>query len=307
MVEPRFRRIATNRIRLNVAEAGPEDGPLVILLHGFPEFWYGWRHQIGPLAVAGYRVMAPDQRGYNRSDKPRGVASYRLEELVDDVLGLIDSAGRDRASVVGHDWGGIVAWAAIGRHPERFHRAAILNAPHPDAMLREVKQNPRQLLKSWYTFFFQIPILPERMFRSQQCRALIRGLERSSRPGTFTPGDLELYKLAWSEPGALTSMIHWYRAGFRHRPAPPDDPIVRVPTLILWGVKDRFIEPGLARSSFALCEDARIEWFDQATHWLQHEEPKPVNRLILDFLGEQPPGATNRDQPADLSAGPSGG
>jgi pimeloyl-ACP methyl ester carboxylesterase len=307
MDDPRLRRIATNGISLNVAEAGPEDGPLVVLLHGFPEFWFGWRHQIGALAEAGYRVMAPDQRGYNRSDKPRGVAAYRLEALVDDVVGLVDAAGRDRASIVGHDWGGIVTWGAIARHPGRFDRAVVLNAPHPDAMLREIKQNPRQLLKSWYTFLFQLPILPEAMSRSGQWRTPIRGLERSSRPGTFSPVDFERYKQAWSEPGALTSMIHWYRAAFRHRPAPIADPIVRVPTLILWGVKDQFIEPGVARSSFALCDDARIEWFDEATHWIQHEEPDLVNRLIIGFLGQRlaPPAA--QGHPADSSVGPSGG
>src|SRR6478609_8482047 len=109
----RHSEIQTGEVRLHVAEAGPEDGPLVILLHGFPEFWYGWRHQIGALTEAGYRVMAPDQRGYNRSDKPKDVASYRLETLVDDVVGLIDAVGRDRAAIIGHDWGGIVAWRAI--------------------------------------------------------------------------------------------------------------------------------------------------------------------------------------------------
>src|SRR5205823_13074288 len=136
-------------------------------------------HRIGALAAAGFRVMAPDQRGYNLSDKPKGVASYRLEVLVDDVVGLVEASGRPRASVVGHDWGGIVAWGAIARHPDRFDRAVILNAPHPDAMLRELKQNPRQLLKSWYTFFFQLPIVPEALARSGQWRNPIRGLERS--------------------------------------------------------------------------------------------------------------------------------
>ena len=305
MHEPRFRRVATNGISLNVAEAGPEDGPLVILLHGFPEFWYGWRHQIGALAEAGYLAASPGiAAGITRL---RRGCPYRLEALVDDVVGLIDTAGRDRFDHR-HDFlGGIVTWAAIERHPDRFHRSVVLNAPHPAAILRELKQNPRQLLKSWYTFVFQIPILPELIFRTAHWRGLIRGLERSSRPGTFTPGDLELYKQAWSKPDALTSMIHWYRAALRHPTASLADPIVRVPTLILWGVKDRFIEPGLARSSFALCENARIEWFDEASHWLQHEEPGRVNRLILAFLGEQRASATAQRKPADLSAGPSSG
>ncbi len=294
MIEPRFRRVDTNGIHLNVAEAGPEDGPLVLLLHGFPEFWYGWRRQIGALAGAGYRVIAPDQRGYNLSDKPEGVASYRLEALIDDAIGLIDALGRDRAVIVGHDWGGIVAWGAITRHPERFERAVILNAPHPDAMLRELKGNPRQLLKSWYAFLFLIPWVPEAMARSGHGKGMIRGLERSSRPGTFTPADLDRYRRAWSEPGAMTAMIHWYRAAFRHRPAPLGDPTIRVPTLILWGARDRFLGRGLARSSFALCEDARLEWFEEATHWVHHEEPDRVNRLILDFLAAGP--ARTRDR-----------
>ena len=285
--ESSLRRVPTNGITLEVAESGPEGGPLVILLHGFPETHHGWRHQIGPLAQAGYRVMAPDQRGYARSDKPRGVSAYRLETLVDDVVGLVDASGRDRASIIGHDWGGIVAWGAIARHPERFDRAVILNAPHPDAMRREIRENPRQLLKSWYAFAFQLPGLPEWMFRSRDFRGMVRGLENSSRPGTFTPEDFEVYRKAWSEPGARTSMIHWYRAAFRYPPKPLPDPIVRVPTLILWGVKDQFIGPGVARSSYALCEDARIEWFPEATHWLAHEEPERVNSLILGFLAEK--------------------
>lgn len=281
---PRFTPIRTNGITLNVAEAGPEDGPAVILLHGFPEFWYGWRHQIGPLAEAGFRVLAPDQRGYGASDKPPGVRSYRLDTLADDAVGLVDAIGRDRATIVGHDWGGIVAWAAMARHPGRFDRAAIINAPHPDAMRRELKTNPAQMLRSWYAFFFQIPWLPETMFRAHDWRGLTRGLERSSRPGTFSPIDLELYKQAWSKPGAITAMIHWYRAWFRDRSSPADDPLIRVPTLILWGVRDRFIGPGVARSSFALCRDARMEWFDEATHWVHHEEPDRVNRLLVEFL-----------------------
>jgi pimeloyl-ACP methyl ester carboxylesterase len=280
-----FVRIATNGISLNVVEAGPPDGPLVILLHGFPESTDGWRHQIGPLAEAGYRVLAPDQRGYGASDKPRGVAAYALDVLAEDVVGLIDAVSRSTATVIGHDWGGIVAWAAIARHPGRFDRAVILNAPHPDAILRELKGNPGQLLKSWYTLAFQLPKLPEILLRRADFRWLVQGMTRSSRPGTFTPADFERYKAGWSEPGALTAMVNWYRAGFRVTHAPWPDPLVQVPTLLIWGAKDHFLGRGVARSSYALCESARLEWIEEATHWVQHEVPDRVNRLILDFLG----------------------
>ena len=285
--EPRFSRISTNGVSLNVAEAGPSDGPLVVLLHGFPEFWYGWRGQIGPLAEAGYRVLAPDQRGYNASDKPPGVASYALDVLADDVVGLIDARGRERASVIGHDWGGVVAWGAIARRPDRFDRAAILNAPHPDAMLRELKGNTGQLLKSWYALFFQLPRLPEAMLRRADFRWLVRAMRGSSRPGTFQPADFERYRRAWSEPKALTSMVNWYRAGLKIKHQAYADPLVKVPTLMIWGAKDRFLGPGVARSSYVLCESGRLEWIEEATHWVQHEEPARVNRLILDFLSGQ--------------------
>jgi pimeloyl-ACP methyl ester carboxylesterase len=286
--DPHFARVSTNGITLNVAELGPIDGPLVILLHGFPEFWYGWHHQVAPLAEAGFRVLAPDQRGYNRSDKPRGVASYGLDVLSDDVVGLIDACGRERATVIGHDWGGVVAWGAISRHPTRFDRAVILNAPHPDAMLREIRANPGQLLKSWYTLFFQLPWLPELLLRRADFRWLVKAMTGSSRPGTFSTADFERYRQAWSEPNALNSMVNWYRAGFRVKHAPYPDPLVQVSTLMIWGSKDRFLGPGVARSSYALCESARLEWIAQASHWVPHEEPDRVNRLILDFLRSVP-------------------
>ena len=280
-----FRRVATNGIHLNVAEAGPEDGPLALLLHGFPENWYGWRHQIEPLAAAGFRVVVPDQRGYGSSDRPRGVAAYRLDELVADVLGLVDAAGRERVAIVGHDWGGIVAWAAIERHPDRFDRAVILNAPHPAVMQRAIRQDVRQLARSWYTFAFQVPGLPERLLGRKNHRALERGLTGTSRPEAFSHADLELFRAAWAQPGALRAMIHWYRAAARSPNLPLPQPPIRVPTLILWGAKDHALGPGLARLSYAQCRDARLEWLPDATHWLAHEEPARVIAAILGFLG----------------------
>ena len=282
--EIRVRPIRVNGIELNVAEAGPEDGPLLLLLHGFPESWYGWRHQIDPFAAAGYRVVAPDQRGYGGSDKPKGVAAYGLDNLVADVMGLIAAEGRERASVVGHDWGGIVAWAAIERHPDRFDRAAILNAPHPAVMQRSLRADPVQFQRSWYTFAFQIPWLPERLLRRRNFRALERALTTTSRPGAFDHADIELARTAWAEPGALRAMLHWYRAAARSKVLPLPDPPIAVPTLILWGVADQALGVELARASYAQCQDATLDWFADATHWIAHEEPERVNRAVLDFL-----------------------
>ena len=153
--------VKTNDITLHVVQAGPEDGPLLILLHGFPEFWRGWRQQIPFFAAAGYRVWVPDQRGYNLSDKPRGLDAYDLNELAADVVGLIDAAGRDKAYLVGHDWGANVAWWVGIHYPERLHKLGILNVPHPVIMRQNLQENPSQLRKSWYMFFFQLPAVPE--------------------------------------------------------------------------------------------------------------------------------------------------
>ncbi|HEX8201190.1 MAG TPA: alpha/beta hydrolase, partial [Isosphaeraceae bacterium] len=264
--EPHFVFLETNGIRLHVACAGPEDGPLVILLHGFPEFWYGWRHQIGPLAAAGYRVLAPDQRGYNRSDKPKGVASYALDRLAGDVVGLIDGAGRSRATVVGHDWGGAVAWWLALRHPGRLERLVVLNAPHPDAYRRGLMRYPVQWLRSWYILAFQLPGLPEFGLRRRNWRALERSMRTTSRPGAFDAADFAHYRRAWSEPGAITGMVHWYRAMVRARPALPRDTRIRVPTLVIWGARDPFLDRRLARPSVEPCDDGRLELIEKATH-----------------------------------------
>lgn len=180
-----FRHVVANGLRFHVAMAGPADGPLVVLLHGFPEFWYGWRNQLSPLAEAGFRVWAPDQRGYNLSDKPRGVAAYAIGHLAADVAALIQTAGRERAIVVGHDWGGAVTWHLAEHFPERVERAVVVNVPHPTVMLHHLKRNPRQLWRSWYMFFFQLPWLPERLLTFRQGALLARSLRRPAGPELF--------------------------------------------------------------------------------------------------------------------------
>ncbi|HYL63393.1 MAG TPA: alpha/beta fold hydrolase [Candidatus Methylomirabilis sp.] len=269
-------------IQLHAVAAGPSTGPVVILLHGFPEFWYSWHRQIEPLASAGFRVVVPDQRGYNTSSKPRGAASYALPLLVSDVLAIADQLHAERFFLAGHDWGAAVAWTVAILHPERIARLAILNVPHPSIMLRFLKSNPRQLLRSWYIFFFQLPWLPEAAFSAFNFRLGCNSLVRSSRPGTFSTEDLANYRAAWSQPGALTAMINWYRNLLRSRTKFPD-PTVRVPTRILWGVRDAFLLSDMAQASLRYCTDAHLIPFP-ASHWLQHEEPARVSELLIEFF-----------------------
>ena len=276
------RRVAAGPVTLNVVEAGPADGPPVILLHGFPEFWWSWRQQIGPLAAAGFRVVAPDGRGYNLSDRPPGLDAYRLDRLAADVLALADALGFARFRLVGHDWGGIVAWRVAAKHPDRVERLAILNAPHPGTWLKVVRSDPAQMRRSWYIAFFQLPWLPERALAADGFAFLRKALTGSGRRKTFSALDIERYREAWARPGALTAMLNWYRALLR-RPAGPTGR-VRVPTLIIWGRRDSALGERFAPDSAALCDDARILWFDCATHWVQHEEAVAVTDALREHL-----------------------
>lgn len=270
------------RPRLHYVAAG--SGPPVLLLHGFPDFWYGWRHQLGPLAAAGYRVIAPDQRGYNRSDKPRPVHAYRLDALAGDVLRLADAVAPDRPfALVGHDWGAVVAWWIALHQPERLTRLVIINVPHPQVLLSQLRRNPAQMRRSWYAAFFQIPWLPEWLLSRHGFWGMERALRASSHDGAFSPEDFARYRRAWAYPGALTSSINWYRALLRY-PARSGFGRVRVPTLILWGVDDVALGRELAEPSRASCDDGRLVFFEQASHWPQDEEPERVNRLLLAFL-----------------------
>jgi epoxide hydrolase 4 len=270
-------------VKLHAIAAGPKDGPIVVLLHGFPEFWYGWHNQIEPLAAAGFRVIVPDQRGYNLSSKPSGIASYALTELVSDVIAIADQLGQNKILLAGHDWGAAVAWGAAILHPQRIARLMVLNVPHPSVMLKFLNTRTRQLLRSWYIFFFQLPWLPEAFFSAFDYHIAARSLVRSSRPRTFSPEDLALYRAAWSQPGALTAMINWYRALLRHR-TKFSDRTVHVPTRILWGERDMFLLSEMAKESLRYCDNAELFTFAGASHWLQHEAPARVSELMIDFF-----------------------
>ena len=276
--------IETNGVRLHVVQAGPKSGTPVVLLHGFPEFWYGWRKQIPALVEAGCRVIVPDQRGYNLSDKPQGVKAYRMDELVNDVIGLIDALGYEKVNLVGHDWGAAVAWVLANQYPERLHRLGILNAPHPAVLKRFLQRDFEQLRRSWYVFFFQLPWLPEAGIRADNWRGAVRTLRGSGRIHTFTNEDIEKYKEAWSQPGAMTAMINWYRAALRYQLPIPADARIRVRTLMMWGTKDFALSRRMARPSMDYCDEGNLIFFPEATHWVQLDEAESVNHYMVDFL-----------------------
>ena len=285
-----------NGVRLHYVEAGGDASasPPVVLLHGFPEFWYSWRRQLPALADAGHRVVAPDMRGYNDSEKPRGVDAYRTDELVGDVAGLIDHLGAERAHVVGHDWGGLVAWETAIRRPEVVEKLAVLNAPHPGRYRRALRRNPDQWRRSWYAMAFQLPRLPEVVLGARDCEAVVgmfRGIAED--PDAFSETDLRRYREAACKPGALASAVNYYRAAFRENAARELRALVggdrrsfdvRAPTLLLWGERDPALGVELTEGLDAWVPDLRVERFPDASHWLQNDAPARVNRALAEFL-----------------------
>ena len=277
-----------NGIRLHYAEAGSGE-KLVILLHGFPEFWYAWHKQFEALSGS-FHVVAPDMRGYNLSDKPSRVEDYKIEKLVADVIGLIDHFGAQQAAIVGHDWGAGVAWAVAQKHPERVAKLAVLQVPLMAAWRANLTF--KQLLRSWYMFFFQIPGLPEWLISRQNFRAIDRTLAKVTRKNSFTSEDIERYKEAARQPGALTGAINYYRANVFGRLFAPkredgsaSNGRVRVPTLFIFGEQDFAIIPATVRGLDKYIDaDYRELRIPDSGHWVQNEAPKEVNAALLEFL-----------------------
>jgi len=276
-----------NQVRIYTHLAGPADGDPVVLLHGFPEFWYGWRSQIQGLADLGYRVIVPDQRGYNLSDKPKGLSHYDIDLLARDVIGLIEGLEYDRVRLAGHDWGGLVAWWMAMHYPERVDRLAILNAPHPYVMMQNLYRNRIQRRRSWYILFFQLPVLPEMALSYAGHNTAARMLERGGLPGSFLPGDIERYRQAWGQPRAWTGMINWYRALRRLIFGRISPTRVKIPTMIIWGKQDQALGSEMAEQSLAYCDHGQLELIPEATHWVQHDAADQVNACLADFFGDQ--------------------
>jgi pimeloyl-ACP methyl ester carboxylesterase len=279
--KPHHAFLEANGVRFHHAEQG--QGPLVILLHGFPECWYSWRAQLPALAAAGFRAVAPDMRGYNLTDKPAG--GYNIEQLTDDVAAIAAALGDEHAHVVGHDWGGIVAWQLAWRRPEFVRSLVVMNAPHPAAFVRYLRGNVRQMLKSSYMFLFQIPGLPERILTRKGAAAVAAAFRRNAcRPGVFSPDDLDVYRDAMLRPGAARCTLAYYRQAIRQGPrAWPKSPVV-VPTLVLWGEDDPVLQAGVNDRLGDWVNDLTFRPIADCGHWTQQEQPEAVNRELVAWL-----------------------
>lgn len=284
IVQHRFAKI--NGVRLHYVETNADSQrPTVLLLHGFPDFWGGWRRQIPALHEAGFRVVAPDLRGYNLSSKPRSVFAYSLDRLSGDVVALIKHLGIERAHIVGHDWGGVIAWWTAQHHPRAVDRLAILNAPHPATYQRELRSWD-QMRRSWYALFFQLPWLPEHLIRANDFAAL-RAVWRfdPQRRGAWSREDLQLSVQAMSQPGALTASLNYYRALLRSpRQMQRGGQKIPHPTLVLWGERDRYLSSNLLDNLKDWVPNLQTERFPDASHWLQHDAARAVNSHLIEFF-----------------------
>ncbi len=274
--------IQANGLRFHYVEEG--SGALLILLHGFPECWYGWRHQIPELSKQ-FHVVAPDMRGYNLSDKPTKVSAYQMEHLAADVAALIKALGYEKAYVAGHDWGAAVAWAVAAYHPHVVEKLAILNVPHPEEMKRAFLQfNLKQWMRSWYIFFFQLPFLPEwvvgtKTFFSRTFTSM------TTNPNAFTEQDIAVYEEAYKQPGAVKGTIAYYRAAFRSVMQKRTFPKIQCPVMVLWGVQDKALGVELTYNTANHCVHKPEIIYDEGSgHFVQHDNPAWVNRHLLRFL-----------------------
>ncbi len=278
--ESRF--IDVGEVTLHVVFAGPENGPPVLLLHGFPEFWYAWRGPGAVLARAGFRVIIPDQRGYNLSDKPAGPDSYGLPELVLDVVGLMDALGYERVALGAQDMGAGVAWRLVQTRPERVSRFAVIDVGHPSGYTEfETSEDT----VSWYRTFLQIPWLPGYTARLGNWWLLASNLRETSAPGAFPDEELDQFRSAWDRDGAIHSMADWYRAPWTS----PDvsDPRVATPTLLILAADDAFIPSDLSRAGMKYLDEGKLLELGSGSHWVVGEEPERIGEILVEFFGGQ--------------------
>ncbi len=294
MTEPadvRHHFVRANGLRFRVAECGSGER-LALCLHGFPECWYSWRHQLPLLARLGYRAWAPDLRGYGESERPMLRESYSIEPLLDDVAGLIDAAGARATVLIGHDWGGIIAWYFALRKPRPLDRLVVMNAPHPGAA-EQAFRSFRQLRRSWYVFFFLLPWLPEKLLGARGARGIGEMFRRSScNPARFPQEVLDVYQRYAAQPGALTAMLDYYRAfvrgGGARRQRALGTPRIDTPTLMLWGEEDVALTRETTYGTETFVPNLTLRYLPGVSHWVQQEAPDAVNALLEAWLEGKP-------------------
>jgi pimeloyl-ACP methyl ester carboxylesterase len=277
-------KIDTNGLKLHYVTEG--EGDLMLFLHGFPEFWYSWWHQISEFAKD-YKVVAIDLRGYNDSDKPQAQSAYVMTEFVEDVKGVIEGLGYGRCILVGHDWGGAIAWSFSHAYPELVSRLIVMNIPHPAKFAAGLK-TLQQMLKSWYIAFFQIPFLPELLIQLDDYRLIeeaFRGMAIDQ--SAFTDEDIEEYKNAFAKRGVLISVINYYRNLPDYLSKEQVWDILTMPTLLIWGEEDKALGKELTYGTEKYVQDLRIRYIPNCSHWVQQEQPQLVNQLMREFLIEE--------------------
>ena len=274
--------IETNGVKLHYVTQG--EGPLMLMLHGFPEFWYSWRYQI-PEFAQNYKVVALDLRGYNDSDKPKEQSAYVMDELIKDVKGVITGLGYEKCVLVGHDWGGAIAWTFANAYPEMLTKLIVLNIPHP-AKFAQGLQTVQQLLRSSYIFLFQLPILPELLIQADDYKAIESAFKGMAiDKNAFTLDDIDAYKNAAAKRGALTAMLNYYRSNFGRNLFNRNWGILKIPTLMIWGENDIALGKELTYETQFYVENLQIKYIPNCSHWVQHEKPDLVNQYMRDFLG----------------------
>jgi pimeloyl-ACP methyl ester carboxylesterase len=273
--------ITTNGVKLHYVTQG--EGNLMLMLHGFPEFWYSWRHQI-PEFASDFQVVALDLRGYNHSDKPSAQSAYAMAELVKDVKGVIEGLGYQTCILVGHDWGGAIAWSFAYQYPELVERLIVLNSPHPTKFVQGLT-TPQQLLRSYYIFLFQLPWLPELFLQLGDYQAIEAiFVDTAVDKSAFTKADIDAFKDAAAKRGALTAMLNYYRNIFWGERLNRTWGILEVPTLMIWGEKDVALGKELTYGTEAYVRDFQIKYIPKCSHWVQQEQPQLVNQYIREFL-----------------------
>ncbi len=287
MHELRIDFVRANGLRFEVLMCGAGDR-LALCLHGFPEVALSWRDQMIELAGLGYRVWAPNQRGYGLSSRPPEMQAYAIERLMDDVAGLIDASGAREVVLLGHDWGALVAWCFATRKLRPLAKLVIINVPHPVCFARSLRR-PGQLLRSWYTLAFQLPRLPERVLARDSARAIGESMLRSSgAPHRFPRELLEATRANAAQPGALRAMIDWYRAFLRggglRRQMRLGFPVIETPTLLLWGECDRFLAKYTTDGTGEFVRDLTAEFLPGVSHWVQQDAPLLCNAALRRFL-----------------------